>query len=49
MDGMLNTVKMSVPPKATHRLNVNLIKIPLAFVEKTEKLILKLIRNCKGL
>ena len=42
-----DTVRMSVPPKAIHKLNINPIKIPMVSFRETEQTVLKLVRYNK--
>ena len=40
--GRINTVKMTIPPKATYRFNVNPIKILMVFFTELEEKNLKI-------
>ena len=47
--GRINIVKMSIPPKVVYRLNVTLIKVPVAFSTEIEQITLKFAWNHKRL
>lgn len=44
----LNTVKMAVFPKMSHRFNTGSFTIPPAFSAETDKMILESTWECKG-